>query len=399
VTREAFLAAAARIDPGEVERRRPRVRVRDVAVIMYTSGTTAEPKGCMLSHEALVRNGAVIAHHQFALTPADRLWCPLPVFHIGGIVPMLACVAARCAYLHPGFFEAGRALGQLAGERCTVAYPAFDLIWLAVLDHPDFTPEALASLRLFMMVGSPERLQTAQRRTAWVPMVTAMGATECAAHLTGGLPGEPEEVRISTFAHPLPGVEVRIVDVDSGADVGPGARGELLYRGPQLFSGYYRAPQLTAEAIDADGWFHSGDLAIADVEGRVAYVGRLKDMLKVGGENVAAAEIEDHLCLHPAVAIAQVVAAPDGRYIEVPAAFVELKPGALASEEELVEHCVGRIATFKVPRYVRFLERGEWPMSGTKVKKFVLRDWIAQELQEKGINEAPRIDRRRAARR
>jgi fatty-acyl-CoA synthase len=165
--------------------------------------------------------------------------------------------------------------------------------------------------------------------------------------------------------------------------------GEALFRGVSRFSHYHRDPEYTAEVIDADGWFHTGDLIRKDDEGRVSFVGRLKDMLKVGGENVAAAEIEDFLAAHPAVQIVQVVAAPDARYEEVATAFVELRPGATATEQELIEFCLGRIATFKVPRYVRFVR--EWPMSGTKIQKFRLRERIARELEEAGVTEAPRL--------
>ena len=165
--------------------------------------------------------------------------------------------------------------------------------------------------------------------------------------------------------------------------------GELLFRGPTLFVRYHDDPESTALAIDDDGWFHTGDLGTLDAEGRVSFVGRLKDMLKVGGENVAAADVESYLLTHPAAEIVQVVGVPDARYIEVPAAFVQLRRGATATEAELVEFCRGQIATFKVPRYVRFVD--EWPMSGTKIQKFRLREQLVAELEAAGITEAPRI--------
>jgi fatty-acyl-CoA synthase len=163
----------------------------------------------------------------------------------------------------------------------------------------------------------------------------------------------------------------------------------LLYRGSTRLIGYYRDPEVTAERIDSGGWFHTGDVYRIDPSGRITFIERLKDMLKVGGENVAAAEIEDFVARHPAVKIVQIVAAPDARYVEVPCAFVELKEGAAATELELIDFCRGKIATFKVPRYVRFVD--EWPMSGTKIRKVELRDNIAAELVESGIMEAPRI--------
>ena len=166
-------------------------------------------------------------------------------------------------------------------------------------------------------------------------------------------------------------MELKIVDPETGVERPTGVVGELCLRGYARFEGYYKDPEQTARAVDGDGWFHTGDLGSVDADGRLRYAGRLKDMLKVGGENVSALEVEGYLAGHDAVQIVQVVGVPDARYQEVPAAFVELRPGASATEEELVDFCVGRIATFKVPRYVRFVS--EWPMSGTKIQKFVLR--------------------------
>jgi fatty-acyl-CoA synthase len=190
-------------------------------------------------------------------------------------------------------------------------------------------------------------------------------------------------------------MEARIIDPATGADRPAGEIGEILFRGRMRFREYYRAPEETAQAIDANGWFHSGDLGFLDGDGRLAYTGRLKDMLKVGGENVAAAEVEALLIGHPAVLIAAVVGAPDARYDEVPAAFVEVAAGATLEEQELIDWCLGQIATFKVPRYVRVVS--EWPMSGTKIQKFVLRERIERELRERGISEAPALHSRRAS--
>ena len=190
-------------------------------------------------------------------------------------------------------------------------------------------------------------------------------------------------------AIPCPGIEVKVVDPETGAERPSGQVGELCFRGYSRFEGYYKDPELTASVIDQDGWFHSADLAHLDAQGRVVYAGRLKDMLKVGGENVSALEVEDFMASHASVDIVQVVAAPDSRYGEVPAAYVQLKPEAEIGEAELIDFCRGRIATYKVPRYVRFVN--EWPMSGTKIQKFVLRERIAQELAGRGITEAPRL--------
>lgn len=395
LTREQFEAAGDGVEDADLRHLQQSVRVRDIALLMYTSGTTARPKGCLLTHEAVVRHGGNVARSRFYLTPEDRYWDPLPLFHIGGIVPMLSCFAARCAFVHAGYFDADVALRQLEEERCTVAYPAFETIWLGVLNHPRLAEADLSRLRLIQNIATPERLIYMQDRMPWVTEVSSYGATECSSNLTLPLPEDDHEARMHTLGHPLPGIDIKIVDPESREELPVGEVGELAFRGYSRFEGYYKDPELTAAVTDDEGWFYSGDLARLDGAGRLIYAGRLKDMLKVGGENVSAIEVEDYLCRHHAVDIAQIVGAPDARYQEVPAAYVQLKPGATVDEDELIRFCVGKIATYKVPRYVRFVT--EWPMSGTKIQKFVLRERIAEELEEKGITEAPRVETRAAA--
>ncbi|MCP3975683.1 MAG: AMP-binding protein [bacterium] len=381
--------ANASVSDEALNDRRLTVRIRDTAVLMYTSGTTANPKGAMLSHEALVREGLTVARTRFSLNSHDVMWTPLPLYHIGGIAFAFACFAVGATYCHNGRFDPGVGARQLRDERCTIAIPAFEMLWMAVLDHPDFDIAAMPRLRLIFNVGVPERLRQLQERTPNVVQVSGFGSTEACSFMTLGEVGDSLEDRITTTGRPLPGLEVKIVDHENGELVEPGVVGEILYRGWSVFDGYYNDPDQTEAAFDEGRWFHSGDLGSMDRAGRLQFAGRLKDMMKVGGENVAAAEVEGFLLRHEAVAVAQVVAAPDARYSEVPAAFVQLAPGATVSEDEIVSFCLGAIATFKVPRYVRFVE--EWPMSGTKVKKYVLRDQIAAELAAAGITEAPKL--------
>jgi fatty-acyl-CoA synthase len=386
---EAFAAEAERIPEDELERMRQGIALSDAAYLMYTSGTSAEPKGCLLSHEAFTRQGRSIAFTRYGLEPGDTFWCPLPLFHNGALATLFACLSSGASYCHAGRFDPGVAVAQLAGERCTHALPAFETIWLRVLDHPDFASADLGSLRVLLNAGSPDLLRVLQERVPWAVQLSNYGSTEAAGHFSMTLVSDPLERRLHTCGHPLPGMEARIVDPETRAVVATGERGEIEIRGVSRFSGYYKAPELTASVIDAHGWFRTGDLGSLDPEGRLAFHGRLKDMLKVGGENVAAAEVEGFLVQHPAVNVAQVVGVPDAYYTEVPAAFVELAPGASLDEAELIDHCLGRIATFKVPRYVRFVD--EWPMSGTKIKKFVLREQIRDELAEAGISAAPKL--------
>jgi fatty-acyl-CoA synthase len=208
--------------------------------------------------------------------------------------------------------------------------------------------------------------------------VGSFGMTETAGTVCTGSPDEAQALRVSRLGRPLPGLEVRIVEPESGEEAATGGRGEVLVRGYSLLEGYYKDPEKTAEAIDRDGWFHTGDIGSLDEHGTIMFHGRYKDMLKVGGENVAAAEIEALLGRHPAVKLAQVVGIPDAKYVEVPAAFVELKPGASATEAELLSYCKAEVAGFKVPRAVRFV--ADWPMSSSKIQKFRLRETLVAEL-------------------
>ena len=365
----------------------PRVGADSWSIMLYTSGTTSRPRGCLHSHASLVEEGEAVTE-RLGLRPDDRFWTPLPMFHCGGFDVAVSAMAGRCGMVHVGTFEPARALAQLADERCTVGFPAFDTIWVPVLDHPSFPDTDLSALRMVLNVGSPERMRSMQARLPHVVQMSCTGSTESFGFCCMGSPDDPAEVRATTCGRPLRHMQARVVDPETGVDVAPGTPGEFRFRGGSRFMRYHRDDALTAERIDADGWYSSGDLVVADAEGRIAFVSRLKDMLKVGGENVAAAELEGFLSEHPAVGLVQVVAAPDAHYGEVPAAFVQLRVGATATEDELIDFCRGSIAGFKVPRYVRFVD--EWPMSGTKVQKFRLRDALAAELSAAGVTEAPR---------
>lgn len=360
----------------------------DPVLMMYTSGTTSRPRGCLHTHSTLVHEGAALAE-RLRLTDEDSFWTPLPFFHVGGFDVLFASLWARASMRHVGVFDPGTALRQLAEERCTVAFPAFETIWLPVLDHPDLPTTDLSALRVVINVGTPERMRSMQARLPGAIQISCTGCTESAGFCCVGSIDDPAETRATVSGPVVDGMEARVVDPDTGRDVPDGEVGEFVFRGSVRFLRYHRDPELTAARIDSDGWFHSGDALTRDAEGRFTFVGRLADRFKVGGENVSPAEVEDFLATHPAVGIVQIVAAPDAHYGEVGAAFVQLRNGISAGEQELIDFCRGAIATFKVPRYVRFVE--EWPMSGTKIQKFRLREWIAVELSESAVAEAPRI--------
>ena len=384
-----MLERGGAIADDEVVLREQRLAVRDPAMLMYTSGTTANPKGCLISHESLVRTGRIFGLERFRTRHGDRVWDPLPLFHLASILPFNGCLETGSTYVGMVRFDAGEAISVLESERCTCAFAAFDLIWIAVQDHPRFVDADLSRIRLVNVNGVPEKLAMMAARTPWLTQISPYGATEGGGVLALSHLDDALEHRLGSAGRPFAGMEVRIADPDTGAELPPGERGEITYRGPALFDGYYKQPEETAAVFDAGGFFHSGDLGSVDADGRLTFIGRLKDMLKVGGENVAAAEIEGFLAEHPAIAEVQVVAAPDERYVEVPCAYVVLRPGAALDHDELLAYCHGRIATYKIPRYLRVVT--EWPMSGTKIQKFRLREQITSELEAAGVRSAPKI--------
>ena len=369
------------VPESDVHRARLGVRVRDIALILYTSGTTANPKGCLISHEAQVRNSIALGRHRYRLTHDDRFWSPLPMFHIASVLPMLAIFHVGGTYLTMGHFDAGVALDMLERYDVTATYPCFVTIMQGLIYHPNFQRTDLSRIKFMnsnFAVQPPAVAESIMRAMPKALQVGSFGMTETCGTVCTGSQDEPEWLRITRLGKPLPGLEVRIALPDSDGEAPPGVHGEVLVRGYSVFEGYHKDPEKTAQAIDAEGWFHSGDIGSLDEHGTIMFHGRYKDMLKVGGENVAAAEIESVLGRHPAVKLAQVVGIPDQKYAEVPAAFVELNPGRVATEEELVNFCKGEVAGFKVPRWVRFVT--EWPMSSSKIQKFRLRNELLAEL-------------------
>lgn len=381
VSQTEFETLAQTVPVSQVQATRMRARVRDTALMLYTSGTTANPKGCPLSHEAIVRNSIALGRYRYQLVFGDRFWSPLPLFHIAAILPMVAIFDVGGAYLTMSHFDAGVALAMLEEEGATATYPCFVTIMSDLIHHPDFSERNLSRIKL---MNSNFAVQPAAIRDAMLEAIPdtiyvgTYGMTETAGTVTTSRLDDTLEARTTRLGVPLPGLEVRIAGKDAGAVAATGERGEILVRGYSLFEGYYKDPEKTAEAFDADGFFHTGDIGSFDADGQIMFHGRIKDMLKVGGENVAAAEIESHLTRHPAVKLAQVVGIPDPRLQEVPAAFIEIHSGSDVSEQELVDFCHGEIASFKIPRHIRFVT--EWPMSTSKIQKFRLRDRLLEEL-------------------
>lgn len=373
VGRSAFDALAAEVDLARVDHARRCVRVRDPAVILYTSGTTADPKGCLLSHEAMTRGAIERASTRFRKSDHDVTWNGGPLFHIAALAPFLGVVGTGGTYLTDLFFEPGRALELMMREGVTAAWPWFPAIMLALLNHEAFDAERLSRLGCMLLIGPPALHRRVLETFPRMELFQACGMTETAGIYALSDGHETVEEKAATQGVAEPGMEVRIISPETGEDAAPGEVGEILVRGYCVIDGYWDDPVKTAASLDEDRWLHTGDLYLSTPEGRLVFNGRLKDMLKVGGENVAALEVEAFLCEHPAVKIAEVVGRPDERLDEVPVAFVELKPGATLAESELIAWCEGKIARYKVPRGVYVVEAADWPMSATKVNKRELR--------------------------
>jgi fatty-acyl-CoA synthase len=372
----------------------PPVSGGEIAYLMYTSGTSASPKACLIAHAAVIAQGNSLAHQRYMLDSTSVFWCPLPLFHTAGLATLTACITAGSSFVHAGVFDPAQSLRALEEDRVTHAIPCFETIWMRILDHPDFASTDLSSLRVLMNTGGEDLLRKLQARVPHAVQLANYGITEGSGHVAMTAITDPLDIRVTTGGFPVPGMEVRVVDLATGQVAPANVPGEIHFRGESRFLGYYRDDAANAEFIDAEGWFKSGDLGVIDDGGRIAFRGRLKDMLKVGGENVASLEVESYLLKHPAIAVTAVVGAPDAYYGEVPVAYIQVTAGHQLTEREVIDFCLDQIATYKVPRYVRFVE--QWPMSGTKIRKVELRERIHAELAAAGITEAPRLRSRRA---
>ncbi len=366
-----------RVDRDVLELRQSRVRLRDIALMPYTSGTTASPKGCPMTQEAINRT-AIEQARVLKLTPDDGIFCPLPAFHMVFYMAMLACMSVGATTVTVRYFQPDVAVRLLRQEQSTHLFTVFPVFVQGMMGDPGWQEGGL-NIRVLFAVGAEKSIRHMEAQLPGVSVISGYGCTEAGGQMVLGIPEDPLDIRATTGGKPFRGMEAAILD-EEGRELGPGQRGEIALRGYNMFEGYHNDPEKNARAWTKDGWFRTGDIGIMDEGGRVTYLDREKDMLKVGGENVAAAEIESVLGTHPAVHIAQVVAAPDKKYEQVPAAFIQLRPGQSVTAEELLEHCRGQVASFKLPRHFRFVT--EWPMSSTKIQKFQLREVIARELAE-----------------
>jgi fatty-acyl-CoA synthase len=382
---EAFLDGGASVDPGEITRIADGLAPTDPINIQYTSGTTGYPKGATLTHRNILNNGFFVGEY-CRFSEQDRLCIPVPFYHCFGMVMgNLGCTSHGTTMVIPApGFDPAATLAACAQERCTGLY-GVPTMFIAMLDDPEFESYDLSSLRTGIMAGSPCPVEVMKRVMELMHMrevSIAYGMTETSPVSTQTAPDDPVDKRVGSVGRVHPWVEVKVVDPGTGETVQRGEEaGELCTRGYSVMRGYWEDPERTAEAIDPDRWMHTGDLATMDADGYVAIVGRIKDLVIRGGENVYPREVEEFLYGHPGIADVQVIGVPDERYGEELMACVIRREGAELDEEGVREFCRGRIAHFKVPRYVRFVD--SFPMTVTgKVQKFKMREEAAKLLKE-----------------
>lgn len=359
--------------------RRDAVSPDELAAMIYTSGTTARPKGVLHTHQTLIRASTARFTERLELTEEERSWCPAPLCHVAALGVLIGTVGRCGTFLTLPGLDPAAALRQLTDERVTTAWVMFPPFALALVAHPDLCNADLSHVRNAMTVPNPAAIEATEALFPNAKVLSGYGMTEVVGITSMPASGSERQERVTTCGPPFAGVEIAAFDAETDHRLPPSTPGELRIRGYNVFREYYRDPEATRAAIDQDGWYHTGDIGVVDERGSVTFQGRLRDMLKVGGENVAPLEIETTLLAHPAVRAAAVVGAPDPRLDEVPVAFVELEPGRRASSEDLTAHCRRALAGFKVPRQVRFLSEGDWPMSETKINKRALVERLRQE--------------------
>jgi fatty-acyl-CoA synthase len=364
------------------------VKAADVHNIQFTSGTTGLPKGAMLTHRNVLMNAFHVGE-RMRLRAADRVCVPVPFYHcFGCVLGSMVCAVFGSAMVVPApTFDACATLAAIAAERCTALY-GVPTMFIAQLQHPDLCRYDLSSLRTGIMAGAPCPLPLMDQVVNDLgarEICIGYGQTEASPIITFTAVDDPVESRCGTIGRPLPGLEVKLVDPATGHE---GDSGEIWARGHCVMTGYYNNPEATARAIDADGWLHTGDLARRREDGNYRIIGRSKELIIRGGENIYPAEVEEFLHHHPAVAVVAVAGLPDARYGEVVAAWVVPKAGASVTPDELRNYCEGQIARFKIPKYIMVVQTLPRTVTG-KIRKHVLQEQAVTEL---GLADAARVE-------
>ncbi|WP_275296749.1 AMP-binding protein [Bacillus sp. REN10] len=370
-----ILNMADQVSEIELDERTKSLDPHDVINMQYTSGTTGFPKGVMLTHSNLINNAFNIASCM-ELTEADRLCIPVPFFHcFGCVIGTLACVTVGATMVPVQEFDPEAVLQTVEKEKCTALH-GVPTMFIAELNHPNFQKYNLSQLRTGVMAGSNcpvEVMKSVMDKMNMKEITICYGQTESSPVITQTRVNDPVELRVETVGRALPNVEVKIVEPGTNEGVPPMVQGELCTRGYHVMKGYYNNPDATYEAIDEEGWLHTGDLAVMDETGYVRITGRLKDMIIRGGENIYPREIEEFLYTHPKILDAQVIGVPDEKYGEEVMAWIILKEGETADVEEIKEYFKGKISRHKIPKHIVFTK--EYPMTASgKIQKFKLRE-------------------------
>jgi fatty-acyl-CoA synthase len=379
---DALVASGAEGDDGQLRRREQSLSFDDPINIQYTSGTTGFPKGATLSHHNILNNGFFIGAG-CGYTERDRVCIPVPFYHCFGMVlGNLACTThGACIVIPAPGFDPAQTLRSVQAERCTSLY-GVPTMFIAELGLPDFASYDLSTLRTGIMAGSPCPVEVMKRVVSEMHMTEVTicyGMTETSPVSAQTTANDDMERRVSTVGRVHPHVEVKVIDPETGRVLPRDTPGEMCTRGYSVMLGYWNEPERTAEAIDAARWMHTGDLAVMDQAGYLNIVGRIKDMVIRGGENVYPREVEEFLYAHAAIEDVQVIGVPDAKFGEELCAWIRLRPGQDLTAEEVRAYCQGRIAHYKIPRYIRFTE--EFPMTVTgKVQKYLMREVSIVEL-------------------
>ncbi len=378
-----LIAMGEKVTEQELDGRMNSLTDDDVINMQYTSGTTGFPKGVMLTHHNVINNARMVGD-VMGLTDKDTLLIQVPVFHcFGCVMSTLNSVYHATTMVLLEYFEPKLSLESIHKEKCT-AINGVPTMFIAMLHHSDFERYDMKSLRTGIMAGAPcpvEAMNQVRTKMHCPEVVIAFGQTESSPVMTMTRRDDPVEMRVATVGRLLPDIEGKIIDPETGEDLPADTQGEIVTRSACIMKGYYKMPEATTAAIDADGWLHTGDLGEIDENGYFKVTGRIKDMIIRGGENIYPRELEEFIFTHPKVQNVQVVGIPDAKYGEQVLAAIHLKNGNRATQEEFIEFCKGKIARHKIPKYWEFVD--EYPMTASgKIQKFKIKEAFEKKYKE-----------------
>jgi fatty-acyl-CoA synthase len=387
---DKFIQAGKKITDEQLKEVTRSLQFDDAINIQYTSGTTGHPKGATLSHHNILNNGFFIGERMF-FSEKDRVCIPVPFYHCFGMVlANMACITHGSCMVIPGeIFEPDLVMQTVQAEKCTALY-GVPTMFIAELEHPNFSKYDYSTLRTGIMAGSPcpiETMKQVQSKMNMTEITVCYGMTETSPVSTQSFADDPLEKRVSTVGTVHPHIEIKIINPETSAIVPRGERGEICTRGYSVMLGYWDSPEDTAKVLDINRWMHTGDLGVMDDEGYVKIVGRIKDIIIRGGENIAPLEIEEFLMLHEAVENVQVIGVPSLKYGEEVMAWIKVKDGFDLTFEEIDAYCRGQIATFKIPRYWKFVQEFPMTVSG-KIRKVEMRE---DSIKELGLEDVAKI--------